>query len=280
MSHLENLFIRIISALIGATILSLVSWYSGSKGMAWLCGLIIIAAINEYRRAAFLKVGSPLVFQAVFMGASALSFFALLNGNYVFEILGLVISLSLFLTLGLWTTKKDFSNEQILQSYGLGLIGIIYCAVFPALILKTLLLSKGLLWFYALLVIVFSGDTLAYFGGRLWGRRKIYAQISPKKTVEGCISGALGSTLLGAIYFYYFIPGIPLYITLPFGLICGLVAQSGDLFISLVKRVADVKDTGRIMPGHGGVLDRLDGIYIAAPLVYAFSIICLYFFNL
>lgn len=275
-----NLLTRVISAVIGVVLLGSVTWYGGSQWMAWLCGLVIVAAINEYRRAAFLKVQSPLSFQAVFLLASILSFLVLLNGSYVFEILGLATSLSLFLALGLWTTRREFSNEQILQSYGLGLIGIIYCAVFPALVLKTLFLSKGLIWFYSLLVIVFSGDTLAYFGGRFLGKHKVYAQISPKKTVEGCISGALGSMLIGAGYFYWFLPGIPFYVTLPFCLACGLVAQSGDLFISLVKRVADVKDTGKIMPGHGGVLDRLDGIYIAAPLVYTFSVVCLYFFDL
>lgn len=275
-----NLFIRIVSALIGVVILGLVSWLAGSSGMAALCGLVILVAINEFRRTAFPKVGSPLSFQWVFFMACALSFFALLFDNPLFAILGLVSSLSLFLALGLWTTKENFSNDQILQSYGLGLIGIVYCAVFPALVLKTLFVENGLIWFYSLAVIVFSGDTLAYFGGRLFGKRKIYPQISPKKTVEGCISGALGSTFLGAGYFYWLLPGIPLYVTLPFCLVCGLVAQSGDLFVSLIKRIADVKDTGRIMPGHGGVLDRLDGICIAAPLVYTFSVLCLYFFDL
>lgn len=275
-----NLLMRVISAVIAASILTAVTYWTGAKGMVWLCGVVILAALNEYRRAAFFKVQSPLLFQGVFVFASALSFFALVYGSYVFEILGLTTSLTLFMALGLWSMKKGASNEQILQSYGLGLIGIIYCSVFPALVLKTLILAKGLIWFFSLLVIVFSGDTLAYFGGRLLGKTKIFPQISPKKTVAGAVSGAIGSAALGAGYFYYFMPGIPLYVTLSFCLICGLAAQSGDLFVSLVKRVADVKDTGKIMPGHGGVLDRLDGIYMAAPLVYAFSIVCLYFYDL
>lgn len=148
------------------------------------------------------------------------------------------------------------------------------------MILKTLMLSNGVTWFYSLLVIVFSGDTLAYFGGRFWGKTKLYAQISPKKTIAGAISGAAGSSILGTTYFYWFFPEIPLYVTVPFCLFAGLVAQSGDLFVSLVKRVADVKDTGRLMPGHGGFLDRLDGIFITGPLVYSFSVFVMYFFDL
>ena len=96
--------------------------------------------------------------------------------------------------------------------------------------------------------------------------------ISPKKTVEGAFFGALASGLLGGLHFYHFIPKVNPGLAIGFCVCVGLIAQCGDLIVSLVKRVADVKDSGKIMPGHGGFLDRLDGVFIASPLIHAFAI--------
>ncbi|MEO0335795.1 MAG: phosphatidate cytidylyltransferase, partial [Pseudomonadota bacterium] len=129
----------------------------------------------------------------------------------------------------------------------------------------------GVNWLVALMFVVFVGDTGAYFGGKLFGKKKLMPSISPKKTVEGAISGALCSSLFGACYFHFVIPNVPLWVSALSCLLIALVAQCGDLFVSLIKRVAEVKDSGRIMPGHGGFLDRLDGVYIACPLIYGLS---------
>jgi phosphatidate cytidylyltransferase len=103
-------------------------------------------------------------------------------------------------------------------------------------------------------------------------------EISPKKTIAGAVTGLAGSCVGGLVFLKILLPEVPALWIVLFTLICGMMAQAGDLFVSLVKRVAEVKDSGRIMPGHGGVLDRLDGIYMAAPLVYAFARICEYHF--
>ncbi|MCB0407976.1 MAG: phosphatidate cytidylyltransferase, partial [Bdellovibrionales bacterium] len=156
-------------------------------------------------------------------------------------------------------------------------LGLLYCAFFPAFAIRILLGPHGIIWFYALLIIVFLGDTFAYFSGWLWGNKKLYPQLSPKKTFAGALGGAVGSVAFGSLYLKYFFPELFLGSIIIFCFLCAMAAQSGDLFISLIKRVADVKDTGRLMPGHGGLLDRLDGILMTAPLVYAFSVFSVYF---
>jgi phosphatidate cytidylyltransferase len=120
-----------------------------------------------------------------------------------------------------------------------------------------------------LFIIVFSGDTGAYFGGRLMGRHKLAPTISPKKTVEGTVFGltsSVGGAFLAATYL---VPQLDATEVLVMGLLCGMVAQVGDLAESLFKRAMDTKDSGRILPGHGGMLDRIDGVLFAAPVFFA-----------
>jgi phosphatidate cytidylyltransferase len=146
---------------------------------------------------------------------------------------------------------------------------MLYCVVLPSFAARTLFLSHGVEWFYALLIIVFCGDTAAYFGGAVFGRTKLRPTLSPKKTIEGSISGAVGSIVSGLVFGRLFLPHVPTLTMVILAAAMAFVGQSGDLFASLVKRVAQVKDSGHIMPGHGGVLDRFDGVYFAAPILFA-----------
>jgi phosphatidate cytidylyltransferase len=173
---------------------------------------------------------------------------------------------------GLWLARGKSNNETVLTSLTFGAFGLLYCVLFPLFAFKLVSLESGGHWFLFLLLVVFFGDTFAYFGGRWFGRSKMMPDVSPNKTWAGSISGLLGSSLAGTIQITSAFPYVPLLHTLLFCVFCGLVAQSGDLLISLVKRVAQVKDSGGLMPGHGGILDRLDGIFIACPLVYAFAL--------
>jgi phosphatidate cytidylyltransferase len=121
-----------------------------------------------------------------------------------------------------------------------------------------------------LLAVVFAGDIGAYIFGSIFGKTKIAPLLSPKKSLQGGIGGLLFSAM-AAVGFSYFLPNTPVFVLFFCGLLGGLLGQVGDFFESLVKRVAGVKDSGSIMPGHGGVLDRLDGVLLAAPLFYVIS---------
>jgi phosphatidate cytidylyltransferase len=123
------------------------------------------------------------------------------------------------------------------------------------------------------LVLTWISDTAAYFGGRTWGRRKLIPSVSPAKTVEGAVSGIVGTLLAGAVYGHFVLGGwLGLPLGIGFGALVGLVAspvaQLGDLAESLLKREAGVKDSGTLLPGHGGVLDRFDSLFFTIPVVY------------
>ena len=116
------------------------------------------------------------------------------------------------------------------------------------------------------LVVVWSGDTGAYFAGRALGRHKLYPLISPNKTWEGSIGGVLASILGAYIIHLTMLPDLDLTTLLLVSILGGAVAQIGDLVESAFKRSCGVKDSGQILPGHGGMLDRLDGVMFSAPI--------------
>jgi len=141
-----------------------------------------------------------------------------------------------------------------------------FYALLPALALLWIRERAGidlLLWAF---IVTWSTDIGAYFAGRRFGRRKLAPTISPAKTVEGLIGGILAATLLGGTWVFVVGLGRAL---LAFAPIFALAAQAGDLFESSIKRRAGAKDSGNWLPGHGGVLDRLDGLVPVAVLTAA-----------
>jgi len=263
---------RVVSALVAATILVGSQILFKEFGLFCISTLVVAVALVEYKNIGFLRVKTPPSFQYMFLALS-IALYGLIVSYSQYQMLSLTVTLAAFYSLGLWLAQEKTANVKLLTSFGIGTLGFIYCVAFPALATKMLITEGvGVAWFSALLVVVFAGDTGAYFGGKFLGKRKLMPSVSPKKTVEGAFFGALSSGIIGGAHFYFFIPNVN---PLGAGLFCvctGLVAQCGDLIISLVKRVADVKDSGKIMPGHGGFLDRLDGVFIAAPLVHAFAV--------
>ena len=143
--------------------------------------------------------------------------------------------------------------------------GFVY-ALLPALALLWIRERSGidlLLWAF---IVTWSTDIGAYFAGRRFGRRKLAPSISPGKTVEGLYGGIVAAALLGGAWAYATHLGAALFALAP---ILAIGAQGGDLFESAIKRRAGVKDSGAWLPGHGGVLDRLDGLVPVAVLTAA-----------
>lgn len=127
-------------------------------------------------------------------------------------------------------------------------------------------LAVGAAYLWLAFIGTWASDTLAYFVGSMMGRRKLCPAISPGKTYEGAIGGLIGSIV--GVMIMGWVSGLPLLHTLILGLLVGIAAPVGDLAESALKRFAGVKDSGNILPGHGGVLDRFDAIMFTVPVVY------------
>ncbi|MGE0763946.1 MAG: phosphatidate cytidylyltransferase [Bdellovibrionales bacterium] len=261
---------RVISAAVAVTLLALVGWRFEAFGLEVLVGLTIALMVREYLRLSLLplQISRPLL---IWFLLCALGLFAAVLVSQE-PLLMTSVCIAAFLTVSLWLTRNRMPNDKLLTALSLGVLGFFLCVVFPTYEIHTLRLPNGMAWFVLHLLIVFAGDVFAYFGGILWGKEKLMPQISPKKTVAGSFAGLVGSVVIGVIFAAIALKHTRSWQVALFALVCGFVAQMGDLLISLIKRVADVKDSGSIMPGHGGVLDRIDGVIVTCPLIYAFAL--------
>jgi phosphatidate cytidylyltransferase len=127
---------------------------------------------------------------------------------------------------------------------------------------------EGATWIFLLCAVIFAGDTAALYAGTLWGRHKLSAAISPGKTVEGAVAGLAANLAIGSGAKLFFLPEWGWGFCLVFSLAVGAAGQVGDLFESALKRSSNVKDSGSLLPGHGGVLDRIDALLFAAPVAF------------
>jgi phosphatidate cytidylyltransferase len=165
-----------------------------------------------------------------------------------------------------------FSKEGNPVSYLANVFfGFIYITI-PLIIMNLVQqtsLSKGIPYALALFIFIWTNDTFAYLSGISFGSHKMFERISPKKSWEGFIGGLI-MTVAASFVFYKFFPVMCYLNWAFFGLLTVLAAVFGDFTESMIKRVAGVKDSGSVMPGHGGVLDRIDSLLFAAPVIYIF----------
>ena len=131
---------------------------------------------------------------------------------------------------------------------------------------------------WIVVLAAFGTDIFAYFTGKLFGKHKLCPSISPKKTVEGSIGGVAGSVVLCGLFGYFFLPG-GFVVCIIIGIVGGIVSQLGDLSASVMKRKMGIKDWSSMIPGHGGVLDRIDSLLFTAPMVYYILLLKEWFIN-
>jgi phosphatidate cytidylyltransferase len=154
-------------------------------------------------------------------------------------------------------------------------LGFLYI---PLLLMHLVMLRQtayGWQWLLVIMLIVMTNDSAAYYTGCAFGKHRLYPLVSPKKSIEGALGGLVGSIVGTMLARFTFFPQLSLVNALVTAICIGILGQTGDLFESLLKRSFGVKDSGNIIPGHGGVLDRLDSIIFAAPATYYYVI---YFF--
>ncbi len=256
---------RWLSALGGLTLLFGTLYVAGPQGLAVIGSLIVLIAAIEFG----LLFESKTWWLGLFL---FLDIFAYLTHIFYPQLTGtaLVTTFIILSSAGI-IFFRNLEPGQILAKIQWTLWGILYTAILPSLTVH-LLLKQGWIPLIYLLVTVFVGDVAAFFCGRYIGGPKILPNISPKKTVSGAIGGLIASGIAGAIFLMYFSSVADPLSSLLMSLTIGFFAQIGDFFESLIKRVSGCKDSGQLMPGHGGFLDRLDGVYFGSAVFYVFCV--------
>jgi len=182
-------------------------------------------------------------------------------------LLAILVVLSGLLILFTFSDIKKAATEGALL-----LMGFLYVPFLLGHLLLLRGLPHGISWIFLILVIVMLGDTCAFYVGCNFGRRKLYPAVSPNKSVEGAVGGLAGSIAGAFVARAAFFPTLAVIDCLATALLLGVLGQLGDLFESLLKRSFGVKDSGVIVPGHGGILDRLDSILFAAPAAFYYAV--------
>ncbi|HUY61524.1 MAG TPA: phosphatidate cytidylyltransferase [Candidatus Dormibacteraeota bacterium] len=257
---------RILSAsiLVGALVVAV------ALGWPWLAGLAVVAAgvgLLEFRR-----LGAALGAAPPWWLLAPLTAFWLLRAAYP-QVAATDIGLGVALVAGLPLILGTASARRPLLGFALGLVG----AAWLGYGLGFLLLldratgdpaANAALVYIALGVAVVS-DTVAYLVGSAVGRHHFFASVSPRKTVEGAVAGALAAVILVGVALPLVLPRVGPLLAVGVGVVAVAASQAGDLVESQLKRSAGVKDAGGWIPGHGGILDRLDSLALVGPAVYS-----------
>ena len=232
------------------------------------CAFFTFAAvISVYEMgAAFKKKGINIFLPPLYLFATAYFVLYRLFGNIALYTLAVA---SLAALIGDRVFNKKRETDSVFYAFSILIYPLMLYVILMLLaeyndydISRILLLSS--------FAMPLMGDMLAYFGGKLFGKRKLAPDISPNKTVAGGIFGIVGGALGGYVVFLvqtFYPAGINMIALICLGAVCGTVGQIGDLFASTIKRWAGIKDFGKLFPGHGGVMDRLDSVLFCAPIV-------------
>ena len=205
---------------------------------------------------------------------AAIAYFALIRFGLTEWVTALGIAFLIMIMAVYVFTYPKFRSEHVTLAF----FGLFYVAFMLSYVYQIRMLEQGAFLVWLVFLCSWGCDTCAYCVGVTMGKHKMAPVLSPKKSIEGAIGGVLGAALLGALYaiaINKFAAGANAD-ALQYALICGvggMISQVGDLAASAIKRNHDIKDYGKLIPGHGGILDRFDSVIITAPIIYYLAIV-------
>jgi phosphatidate cytidylyltransferase len=258
---------RWISGVIAVPILFAVIFYGSEVVFSAFIIIVILGAVIEYNRMVFNGGFFPEKVQALII--AILVPLAAFSGD-----LRIVLAVIAFSMIAVFSLSLLGMNGQSIDTVSVGKIvfGFIYI---PFMLSHFILLrhsEDGIMWIFFILILAFSGDIAAFYVGRSVGKRKLMPLVSPGKTVEGTAGLLIGSIVGCVLFQQFFLPRLPVFHAAALGLSGGVMGQLGDLCESVIKRSSGVKDSGSLVLGHGGLLDRLDCLIFIAPYVYYYRL--------
>ncbi len=269
---------RWLTAAIAIPIVMVFAWFGGWFAFAALVFVVVLGTVELYNM--LLHVGyHPLIW--ISLGLSILFLVAAMFPQYGLSIIEVGLSCSLLISFSWLFFRKRLDGAMV--DWALTLAISIYLGLPSGFMLllrgyesgtfqrgTILALPSGVWWLLVVLLGVWGFDGAAFFSGRYFGRHKLAPEISPSKTWEGVIGG-LALSIIASLVLTVVPLHVPWYFAILLGVLIGMAATLGDLAESLIKRQTHVKDSGQIMPGHGGMLDRIDSILFAVIVVYVFA---------
>ncbi|HVG18533.1 MAG TPA: phosphatidate cytidylyltransferase [Blastocatellia bacterium] len=262
---------RILTAIVALPVLLYTVWSEIPYFFVALTYVAILLALGEFYNLAS-KVGCrPQIIPGYAAALLVVACFVYDEPVWVVAVISALVVVSLAAALA----RPDEMNKS-LASVSATLFGVAYVALLASFLVgvrmiqtpESRLASKLLTMFFAMVMMT---DTGAYYTGRSIGRHKLAPRVSPGKTVEGAIGGLIAAVITGPLCRWIFFPEIHPANAMALGATIGVLGQVGDLAESMLKRGSGVKDSGNLLPGHGGMLDRVDSILFCAPLLYYYS---------
>lgn len=259
---------RITSGLLGFPLVVIIFLIGNKYIVDVLLTIVAILAIDEYFKAVS-KICKPIKWVG-YLSCISISLIHVIPP----ENLSIVITLSIpTILLILFSTVIATDMKTNFKDVAYTFLGIFYIVFFTMFIAFINGMKDGNILVWYVIIAAWGTDIFAYFIGKHFGKHK-FSKVSPKKSIEGCIAGTIGAVVMMLIYTYfaYTYWGVSYsygYIAL-IGVILSLIGQIGDFTASSIKRYVDIKDFSNLIPGHGGMLDRIDSLLFLAPFAYAF----------
>lgn len=259
---------RWITGVVAVPILFTIIAYGSEVLFAALIIGATLLGMAEYNRMVFGPGLSPEKIET--MAVSLLILLSAAAGDMTLLVTILTFTVMAVLMLNLVRVSEQRPN---MIAVGGVILGILYIPLLMSHFILIRTAPSGVLWIFFILVLAFTGDIAAYYVGRALGKRKLLPHVSPGKTVEGTI-GLVAGSITGCLLFrQFFFPLVPVEHAVILGLVGSIVGQLGDLTESTLKRSAGVKDSGTLLPGHGGILDRLDCLMFITPFVHYYQVL-------
>lgn len=257
---------RILTSICLLTLLTFVLWFGGRIILG--ASLIAFGILNYEFFFTATSTSFPRQRKLQCMACSFLLPLGYLWQSWIGLTGAMIIAVLLLSIISLITIESEIHEIDFPVDIPACFFGLLYAGFLGSMLVVVAHAPRGnvvLSWLFAIAVL---SDTSAYFGGKMWGKSKLSPRISPQKTIVGAICGLVGA-LVAAIAMgrWLHLPGSTIEF-LGFGLLAGLLVQVGDLVESMIKRIYEVKDMGDIFPGHGGLLDRIDGLLFSLPVLF------------
>jgi phosphatidate cytidylyltransferase len=264
-SRLASLVRRLLSTLV---LLPLFVWMV-VEGPMWLFGtvMVLVGALGQWEFTGMFERAGVRTFRVIgLLGGTVLTASFTLPGSERVTFTAILLAI-----LGIGLLRGEVSGRAAWEPVAVTLWGVCYVNWLLGYAFWLRDLADGVEWILLLVSVTWLGETAAYLVGSTLGRHKLAPVISPRKTVEGALAQLAVSVPAALGARAWFFPALSLEGAIVVGLLLGVVGQAGDLIESAIKRSVDTKDTGRLIPGHGGMLDRMDSLLVNTPVLFYFA---------